>query len=443
MKIFKKIYRFLSSMPLAITLLILLAAACALCSGIQQGQDLSWYVKQYGERTGAFIFALHADDAYHSWWFLILSGFLCVSLLLCNLIRVRQLAKRTKKAQDVEAILCEKENVSCGQVEDPKSLFEKMKMPAPREVRTADGREALAAYRNTAGIWGAWICHLGILLLIIGFALGQSTQEEYTVIGAHGQTKPLGETGYQVTVNDFRIDWREDGTAGQYTADLTVADARGNLQHGEASVNHPAELFGYEFIQNSTGWAADVRILKNGQQIQQETLCVQEYIPLADDPDIVVMFYNFYPNYDKSSRTPVAAGGRPENPGYVYMVFYQGELKGMDVLTTGDEITIDNQYTVIFENPSNYTLLVVKKDRFAVLAMIGGLVTLLGLILAFYLRPESMWAIREEDGRWTVYGRSVRGSVMFKDRFAEAAGPDETIREEEKHPANAEKDSGA
>ena len=77
------------------------------------------------------------------------------------------------------------------------------------------------------------------------------------------------------------------------------------------------------------------------------------------------------------------------------------------------------------------------------LAMIGGLVTLLGLILAFYLRPESMWAIREEDGRWTVYGRSVRGSVMFKDRFAEAAGPDETIREEGKHPANAEKDSGA
>ena len=120
MKILKKIRKILGSMPLAITLLVMLAAACALSSAVPQGQTFEWYSGQFGERMAAVITALHADDAYHSWWFLTLSGFLCLSLLMCNLIRIRPLIRRTRKEPG-----------------------------------------------NFAGIWGAWVCHLGILLLII------------------------------------------------------------------------------------------------------------------------------------------------------------------------------------------------------------------------------------------------------------------------------------
>ena len=326
MKILKKIRKILGSMPLAITLLVMLAAACALSSAVPQGQTFEWYSGQFGERMAAVITALHADDAYHSWWFLTLSGFLCLSLLMCNLIRIRPLIRRTRKEPG-----------------------------------------------NFAGIWGAWVCHLGILLLIIGFALGQMTQEEYTISGLPGNTVPLAETGLQVTVDDFTIDWREDGTE----------------EHGTASVNHPAELCGYEFFQNSAGWAADVTVEKNGEILQQKTLCVQEYMPLADDPDIVVMFYNFYPNYDGETGTvsPMAST-RPEKPGYLYMVFYQGEVRGMNVLEADDEITIDQEYTVRFSNPSNYTLLMVKRDRFSWLAMLGAAIVMAGLVMAFYLRKR-------------------------------------------------------
>lgn len=342
MKILKKIRKILGSMPLAITLLVMLAAACALSSAVPQGQTFEWYSGQFGERMAAVITALHADDAYHSWWFLTLSGFLCLSLLMCNLIRIRPLIRRTRKEPG-----------------------------------------------NFAGIWGAWVCHLGILLLIIGFALGQMTQEEYTISGLPGNTVPLAETGLQVTVDDFTIDWREDGTAGQYTAELTVCGADGTEEHGTASVNHPAELCGYEFFQNSAGWAADVTVEKNGEILQQKTLCVQEYMPLADDPDIVVMFYNFYPNYDGETGTvsPMAST-RPEKPGYLYMVFYQGEVRGMNVLEADDEITIDQEYTVRFRNPSNYTLLMVKRDRFSWLAMLGAAIVMAGLVMAFYLRKR-------------------------------------------------------
>ncbi|MBQ1909658.1 MAG: cytochrome c biogenesis protein ResB, partial [Bacteroidaceae bacterium] len=35
-----------------------------------------------------------------AWWFLLLTAFLCGNLLLCNLIRLPQLVRRTKAAAD-------------------------------------------------------------------------------------------------------------------------------------------------------------------------------------------------------------------------------------------------------------------------------------------------------------------------------------------------------
>ncbi len=342
MRVLKRIRKFLGSMPLAITLLVLLAAACALTSAIPQHETAEWYREQYGERTGSLIVALYADDAYHSWWFLALSGALCVSLLMCNLTRIGPLIRRTKEARE-----------------------------------------------GKAGIWGAWVCHLGILLLIVGFALSQMTQEEYTVAGLPGQTNPVENTGLQVTVDDFRIDWREDGSAGQYTADITVSDEQGRTESGSASVNHPAMLLGYEFFQNSAGWAADATVVKNGEVLQQETLRVKDYFALADDPDIVVMLYDFYPNYDGETGTAAPmASAKPDHPGYLYMVFYRGEMRGMNVLNAGEELTIDQEYKVTFGRPSNYTVLVVKRDRFDWIVMIGAAVVLAGLVMAFYLRKK-------------------------------------------------------
>ena len=79
-------------------------------------------------------------------------------------------------------------------------------------------------------------------------------------------------------------------------------------------------------------------------------------------------------------------------------------------------------YTIAFENARNYALMLVKRDRFDTLTMIGGMIILSGMILAFYLRPESMWAVQDEDGNWTVYGKSRKGSAIFKERFMEVAG---------------------
>ena len=66
----KKAIKFLSSMGFAMVLLVLLAAACALSSLVEQRLPQAAYAARYGEGAASLIMALQLNDAYHSIWFI-------------------------------------------------------------------------------------------------------------------------------------------------------------------------------------------------------------------------------------------------------------------------------------------------------------------------------------------------------------------------------------
>ena len=91
----------------------------------------------------------------------------------------------------------------------------------------------------------------------------------------------------------------------------------------------------------------------------------------------------------------------------------------MNVLMGEEELTID-EYTVVFSEPQNYTLIQAKKDSFTWLAFLGGIVTMIGLALAFYIQPARVWAVQDDSDTWTVFGSCPKGGVLFKEKFEEA-----------------------
>ena len=418
----RRIWRFMTSMKFAIGLLLILALACAGASLITQGLSYEQYARLYGERNAALILSLSLDDAFHSWWFILINAFLCLNLLFCNLVRLPQLVTRTRKEKEPDPVKIKAAGIFREGVTDGKEAFRRLGMSAPTEGQDEDGAPTLYASKNRIGLWGAWVCHLGILMLILGFSLGQMTYSEYAVYGVSGQTRMIGDTGLSLTIDDFRIDLREDDTVEQYTARITVRDAKaqgGSLpsQQAEISVNHPAKLFGMSFYQNSTGWAARITVTKDGQFLQESVVCTGEYLPVLGKEDLIVYFNAFYPDYELvPGQGPITLSGKLNNPAYLYSVYYQGELLGMNVLMPEEELTID-EYTVTFAEPQPYTLIQIKKDAFKGLAFAGGIVVMLGLVLAFYLIPSSVWARREEDGTWTVYGYSLKGGALYKEKF--------------------------
>lgn len=415
MSIIRKIWNFIRSMQFAIGLLVVLAAVCALGSFITQGQTYDAYAQLYGERTAGAIMALQLDDVFHAWWFVLLTAFLCVNLILCNLVRIPAILKQQKREGDPASAFGKEGTVCVRGVKDPEGLFHALGFHGIRKTE-----QGLFAVKNRAGVWGAWVCHLGILLLILGFGLGQATKEQYTVYGLPGDSMQVGETGYILTIDSFDVGLREDDTVEQYTAGITVRNPKeGQEASASISVNNPATLFGMKYYQNSTGWAADIHITKDGEPLQDEPLIAGHFTAVKDKPDLVIFLSAFYPDYVLDpAEGPMSISSVPNNPAYLYSVYYQGQMLGMNALLESEELTID-EYTVTFDNPRNYTLIQVKKDRFTPLALAGGLVVMLGLVLAFYVQGARVWA--EEDGVWTVHGESKKGGALFADRVREEA----------------------
>ena len=427
----KKLLKILSSMAFAITLLVILSAACVAASFVTQGQSFEWYAAAYSESAAQLIVGLGLNDAFHSWWFLTLTAFLCGNLLLCNLTRLKSLIARTKREADPAAALSGPFDASAEGVFDPLPVFEKLRLPQPKACEV-DGKTVLFSGKNRLGLWGPWVCHLGILLLIIGFTLGQLLHKEYTVYGVIGDTKPIGDTGYFLTIDDFDIQLREDDTVAQYVADVTVFRApQGSTSipdsmNATVSVNHPARLYGFKIYQNSTGYAARISVDEAGTPLQTQVICAGEGVEIADAPGLAVYLNAFYPDfYLQPGAGPMTLSGRMNNPAYLYSITYQDRMVGMNYWQEADGPITVNDYSITFSEPQSYTLLQVKKDRFQGLALLGGLVTLLGLILSFYVLPERAWALRDEDGTWTVYGRSRKGGALFREGFCRAAGQED------------------
>lgn len=405
-------------MKFALILLVILAIACTAGSIIPQNDTLAYYTEAYSEQTAKLIMATGMNDVFHCWWFVLLAVILCGNLLGCNLIHFPSLIKRTREGFRGENALKRCEHKAIRNTEEPEKLFEELGFRKISSFEDGQGRSCLYAVKNKAGIWGAWLTHLGMLIIIIGFGLGQVFKTEYTVYGIPGQTKPIGETGYELTIDDFHVELRDDETVEQYTAKLTMTNTvTGERGQGEACVNSPLSLFGMKLYQNSTGWAATMEIKKDGQVIQEDSLCAGEFLPIEERPEVVVMLSAFYPDYVAGENgTPMTASSSIKNPGYLYMLYNKGQMLGMNVLTEGEVITAGD-YEIRFKDPQSYTLIQIKRDPFTGVAAVGGLIILAALILAFYLRTAEIWAVRNEDGSWEIGGYSRKGGEDFTDRI--------------------------
>ena len=405
----KKRLGFLFSMKFALVILVLFVLVCIAGSVIPQGEIQAVYENAYPGWSG-LILAAGLDDVFHSWWFILLTLLLCGNLLGCNLLHLSPIVRKMK--QKTRPLPAGEEGIPFSG--DPDALLKEMGFRKWEQYE--QGRYAI---RHRVGFLGAWLTHLGILVIIAGFALGQMFTVNYSVFGVPGEEKPIADTGLTLAIDDFSIALREDDTVEQYTASLTLKKGEtGEQWSGQASVNHPWDAGGLRFYQNSTGWAADMAIYKGEALVQAETLCAGEYRAVADLPELVVMFRAFYPDYTQDETgMPTSASGQIVDPGYLYMLYYNGELLGMNVLRSGEKITVSD-YTILFTNPRSYTLIQIKHDPFTSLAGVGGAILLFALFAAFYLRPEELW-LMPEGGGWRVYGRSRKGSELFREKLAQ------------------------
>ena len=416
----KKILRLFSSMKLALLLLGLIVMACIVGGLIPQGAQSAQYEAQYGKGLAQALQTIQLDGIFTAWWFLLLVGLLLVNLLLCSLLRfpavLRQyrdgftLAERLSKSDQLFEHGCEGTR---GEL-----FFKKMGFSRVQTLEI-EGISWRYARRRRLGVWGSWLSHLGMLVIVVGFTLGQLLLFETSVYGVPGQTLPVAGSDLSVTIDRFEIKLRPDDTVEQYIADLTVrSEARGSSVSGRAMVNAPLYAYGKSFFQNATGWAVqsssyrgaktlDSRILFTGESIDLQALDA-DYMPLA------LVLHALYPDFVNDDSGPRTRSPNLNNPAALFSLYYQGKLVDMNVAGMGYDIKVAD-YRFVLSQPQPYTLIQVVGDPATPLTAAGGALMLLGLMLAFYFRPEELW-MRLDGEQATIFGRSDRGASLFRDR---------------------------
>ena len=415
----KKLFRVFSSMKLALLLLGLIIAACVAGSLIPQGLLPAQYTERYGGRLAGVLLALEADRLFTAWWFLLLAGLLVINLLVCSLLRFPKILKDYREGFSLKARL--RHGGALFELpsapEEGEAFFRRMGFRAAVETER-DGARWRYASRRRVGVWGSWLSHLGILLIVAGFALGQLLLFEASVYGVPGQTLIVPGSGLSVTVDAFDILLRDDGTVAQYAAGLTVTDGKGGSVAGRTMVNAPLKAFGKDFFQNSTGWAVTLDTYRGSEPLDSRIFFAGESIDLAlldaDHLPLSLVFHALYPDYFNDGNGPRTLSPRLNNPAALFSLYYQGKLVDMNVAGMGYDIKAAD-YRFVMSQPRPYTLIQVVGDPAVPLALLGGGLMLLGLLLAFYWRPEELWMRLDGEGA-AVFGRSARGAALFRDR---------------------------
>lgn len=395
----KKIFAFLKSMKLGLILLGLLCLVSIIGSIVPQGRQPEFYTNNYTPLISQLIISFKAYDIYHSIGFIMLFVGLAVNLFLCSTIRFKSVIKNiTKKpmapnTQNLKnPILTENFYDSNG----IREIFTDQGFKNIDYTKIKDSEEIYFSTKGKIGYLGSWLIHVGILLIIVFYSYGQYTFFDTAVYGVPGATQNVDGTNLKMKIDKFDIKYRDDGSVEQYITNGTLLDENGNsLISDEIFVNKPMRYKGYTFYQNSTGWAVDANVFKGNESLGSKVL-YDGTAYINNQEYIAIQLHQFYPDFISTETGFSSKSNDLNNPKILYSLFYGGQRVVMNVASPEEEINWED-YNFKFTSPQRYTYLSINKMNGKIGAMFGSTVLMLGLFLAFYMKPKQLIIQRKND----------------------------------------------
>ena len=290
MKKISQVLNWLSSLKIAILLLLVIAVSCAAGTLIPQQESNQFYYDNFNKNpflgiiNANILLLFEFDHVYTSFWFLFLLIWLGLALSVCSFRRQlpilksalnwidykspRQIAKLSV-AQTIVTNNCSKS-------------LEKIKLNLKKQgwnVKETDGR--IAARQGVIGRLGPILIHLGMILLMIGATYGSLNGKTIEKFLAPGRSIDLlnnnEEKGLTIELQKFQIERDPQGRAEQYKSIVNVIEPNGNNQSKEISVNYPLRYKGLTLYQADWSLAAITIQIENSPKLQ---------IPIESIPEL-------------------------------------------------------------------------------------------------------------------------------------------------------------
>jgi cytochrome c biogenesis protein len=353
----KKILRFMRSMRFGIILLITIAILCVLAT------------------------VLNMESIYHSWYFITLFALLSANLVLCSVLRVRGIGARRRA-------LLEKAKTSEMWISLP---MEKQETWLKRNAFKK--HESSAYLRFGAGMFGSFITHLALMLLLIAAACNfmLADKNDYSIF--------VGDSVHLTDGTSLMVDaFSTEGERGEtlYTSEVTATLPDGSMQRAEIRVNYPVRIGRYKVYQQAFSTCAVIGV-RTGIGQPEERVCLDDSAFLSLDGTNGIYYIQLFGNViEDETGVQVSSSGDLICPAYEIQKA-TGSAQESGLVYPGTTLEVGGVYYTMYE-PERYPILRVKIQPewtlwFLYLAF-ALMVT--GLFLCFFHTPVA--AVRRGDG---------------------------------------------
>ena len=438
----KALYRFFTSVKVAIVLLILLIAASVAGTLIPQQRTAAEYAARYGQLAGLFQ-GLQLTRLYSSFWFIALLVLFALNLVVCTLARLpaklqRALRPRLEtEPRHIQAMrVCDKARLPLPLAGARALVVRELERRRYRVRQSeAPGRVHIAAGGRVAGLFGSDVVHLGLLVILAGGIVSGLTGRRGDLTLREGQTAPVAGAGFSLRLDDFVTDLYPDGSVRDWKSRLSVIEDGRPVLEKTIEVNHPLAHRGFVFYQSGYGWdwenpELELRLKKKSDPGFLKELRVRpgERAPV-DAEGLEVQVSRFIPDFVLDERNqPSTRSAQPNNPA----AFIEGR-RGAETVFSGWVFARFPDFTrlhgaeetdLAFElkdvKAPEYSVIQSAKDPGALWIWVGCTLLMAGLFLAFYWPTREVRLVLEESqGRTelTAGGQSPKSAEAFTAEF--------------------------
>ena len=324
---------------------------------------------------------------FSSWYFVLLMGLLCLSLLVCSVRMFQRTLKSSREDVQKAAALPNAERLEPGQLEQLR------RWAASRRCREEQIGESFVFHKNRVGYWGLFLLHISVLLVVL-FGVFALAMPRVTDLDCRPGESVSLEDGTEIAVESFSMN--NDSGQLDYASRIQIILPDGQRSASqEIKVNYPMTFGRVKVFQWTYGVSPAV-LTRSKLDGSEQHFDLDKPAFLSEDGFTGVQYLGTFEAEDQ------------DDPAAEAQVFYQIRVVSNGVtmpdmsVTPGETVTVGD-WEFIFQNPY-YPGLRVKEMPFPYansLLEAAMVLLLLGMFLCFYLRPV---VVRADETGYTVAG---------------------------------------
>ena len=396
MKQIRQLLNGLSSLKIAILLLLLIAISCALGTIIPQQESDQFYYDNFNKNpflgiiNANILLLFEFNHIYTSFWFLLILIWLGIALSVCSFRRQLPILKSALNWIDYKSPrqIAKLSIAQTIKTNNSSKSLEKLTINLKKEgwnVKEKDGR--IAARQGVVGRVGPILIHLGMILLMIGSTYGSLNGQTIEKFLAPGRSIDLlnknEQKGLTIELEKFQIERDPQGRAEQYRSIVNVIEPNGDNKRKEISVNYPLRYKGLTLYQADWSLSAITIQINKSPKLQ---------IPIESIPELGDQVWGTIIPTKKDGKDPILLTVNSEiGP----VTIYDSNGNKLMTLITNKEVEVkESLIKIINIVPSSGLLL--KRDPGVPLVYTSFAIILIGGSLSI-ISTKKIWIIHEKE----------------------------------------------